>query len=264
MKAIPKNTKYYQCISDVIKWHKKHPADWKNTWFEIQRKWTDDIGCPGGVFSQFNIDATINSAYVVMGLLYGKGDFTKTIEIATRAGQDADCNPSTAAGILGTMMGYDKIPAYWKMGLADIENINFKYTSTSLNKVYELSYKQAVENIKKNGGKISGDKIEIKKQKIIPVPWEQSFVNLMPYERPWIGKELTDEYEFEFTGNAFVINGEYKPKTGSVFDANVTKVAAIEVYIDNAKTETIKLPMSFTTRRHEVAWKYKLEKKSTT
>lgn len=264
LKTIPRNTKYYQCISDVIKWHKKYPNDWKNTWFEIQKKWTDDIGCPGGVFSPFNIDAKVNSAYVVMGLLYGNGDFTKTLEIATRAGQDADCNPSTAAGILGTMMGYDKIPPYWKMGLSEIEDINFKYTSTSLNKVYELSFKQALENIKKNGGEIRGDNIEIKKQKIMPVKWEQSFADIMPYKKPWIGKELTGEFEFEFKGAAFVINGAYKPREGTASDENTTKVAEIEVYIDGSKAETLKLPMNFTTRREEIAWKYGLADKKHT
>lgn len=261
LKTIPKKTKYYECIADVIRWHAQYPDDWKSTWFEIQKKWTDDIGCPGGVFSQFNIDATVNSAYVVMGLLYGNGDFTKTIEISTRAGQDADCNPSTAAGILGTMMGYDQIPAFWKLGLTEIEDINFKYTSTSLNKVYQLSYQQALENIQKNGGTVTSDKLIIKKQKPVPVKWEQSFLNIYPTNRSWIGKELSNEYEFEFTGNAFVINGEYKPATGSVFDAPAANIGEVELIIDGKRTETIKLPMSFTTRRHEIAWKYELENK---
>ncbi len=61
-----------------------------------------------GVFVPFNIDAKLNAAYVVMGLLYGNGDFTRTLEISTRAGQDSDCNPSTAGGVLATMIGYDK------------------------------------------------------------------------------------------------------------------------------------------------------------
>lgn len=261
LKAIPENTKYYNCISDVIQWHKKYPNDWKATWFEIQKKWTDDIGCPGGVFSPFNIDATVNSAYVVLGLLYGKGDYTKTIEIATRAGQDADCNPSTAAGILGVMLGYDHIPAYWKMGLAAIEDMNFKYTATSLNKVYQLSFQQALENIKKNGGNTDGNTIVIKKQPVKPVQWEQSFSNMAPFEKLWVGKDLLDEYEFDFTGNAFAMNGEYKPKTGSVFDSGITKVAILEMYIDGTLQEQIRLPMSFTSRRHEIAWKYELENK---
>jgi hypothetical protein len=105
LKTIPKQSKYYECISDVIKWHKMYPDNWKKTWFELQQKWTNDIGCPDGVFAPFNIDATINSAYVVLGLLYGKGDFTETMEITTRCGQDADCNPSTTGGILGGYVG---------------------------------------------------------------------------------------------------------------------------------------------------------------
>ena len=36
------------------------------------------------------------------------------------------------------------------MGLKEIEDIDFKYTHTSLNKVYSLSYNQALENIKAN------------------------------------------------------------------------------------------------------------------
>lgn len=261
LKTIPENTKYHKCISDVIRWHKQHPKDWKSTWFEIQKKWTDDIGCPGGVFNQFNIDATVNSAYVVLGLLYGNGDYSKTIDIATRAGQDADCNPSTAGGILGTMLGYDAIPAYWKLGLKDVEDLDFKYTHTSLNKVYRLSYEQALQNIQNHGGNINGNIITIKKQIPKPVKWEQSFTGILPFDRQWIGKNLDNEYEFEFTGNAFVINGEYKPTTGSVYDENRTEVAVVEMYIDGVLAETIKLPMSFTKRRHEIAWKYQLENK---
>ena len=100
LKTIPAKVNSISAFSDVIEWHKKYPADWKQTWMEVQKKWANDIGCPDGVFTPFNIDAKVNAAYVVIGLLYGNGDFTKTLEISTRCGQDADCNPSTAGGIL--------------------------------------------------------------------------------------------------------------------------------------------------------------------
>ena len=77
--------------------------------------------------SPFNIDAKINAAWVVLGLLYGDGDFSKTVEIATRAGDDADCNPASAMGILGTIYGYDAIPNYWMQGLGDVEDLDFAY-----------------------------------------------------------------------------------------------------------------------------------------
>lgn len=149
LKTIPVESSFYQCLADVIRWHDQYPDDWKKTWFEIQRKWTEEVGCPEGIFAPLDIDAKVNAAYVVLGLLYGKGDFTKTLEISTRAGQDSDCNPSSAAGILGTIYGYNKIPDFWKKGLRDVEDMDFKYTRMSLNKVYDISYKHALEMLRK-------------------------------------------------------------------------------------------------------------------
>ena len=68
-KTSPEGTKFHDCIADVIKWHKQYPNDWKQTWFETQKKWNNDVGCPKGVFLGFNIDAKINSAYVAIGCL---------------------------------------------------------------------------------------------------------------------------------------------------------------------------------------------------
>ena len=264
LKAIPENTTFHKCISDVIKWHKRYPNDWKQAWFEIQKKWTDDVGCPAGVFSPFNIDAKVNSAYVVLGLLYGNGDYSKTLEIATRAGQDADCNPSTAGGILGTMLGYDKIPSYWKMGLKEAEDIDFKYTHSSLNKVYEMSFKQAMENIKLQGGRVESDFAIIKSQIPKTVKWEQSFENMTPVEKRWLGVNLENEYQFDFEGNAFVVEGECKPLKGSVFDDGMTAVFNVEMYVDGKLDRTFELPVSFTMRSQEMAWKYQMENKKHT
>ncbi len=258
LKTIPKQSKYYECIADVIKWHKMYPDNWKKTWFELQQKWTNDIGCPDGVFAPFNIDATINSAYVVLGLLYGKGDFTQTMEITTRCGQDADCNPSSAGGILGAMLGYKAIPEYWKLGLKAIEDMDFKYTSTSLNDVYEIGTKHALQNIERNGGKVSGNTVTIKSQIPTAVRFEQSFEGHFPLDKKWIGKNLENEIELEFEGNGFVVKGESKPKEGSSWDSKSDKFAIVEVYVDGKLSETAKLPVKFTTRRHEICWKYQL------
>ena len=97
LKTIPEQSKFHRCIIDVIKYWKQYPDDWRKCWLEIENRHALEIGCPEGVFNAFNIDATINAAYCVMGLLYGNGDFFKTMDIATRCGQDSDCNPATAA-----------------------------------------------------------------------------------------------------------------------------------------------------------------------
>jgi ADP-ribosylglycohydrolase len=255
LKAIPPQSNFYQCISDVIKWHRQYPSNWKNTWFELQQKWSSDIGCPDGIFDPFDIDAKLNAAYVVMALLYGQGDFGKTLEVAARAGEDADCNPSSAGGILGALLGYSRIPAYWKMGLKEAEDINFKYTSISLNQVYRISYDQALENIRRNGGKTGGDSIEIPFHEPTVVHFEQSFPDTYPVIKEDFDHSIT-ENSFDFDGTGFVLRGSANKKTANLPDY----VFKAKLIIDGRETETAELPTNFTLRRNEIFWKYGLSK----
>lgn len=261
LKAIPEQSEFYQCISDVIKWHKQYPEDWKQSWFEIQKKWSSDVGCPEGVFHPFDIDAKLNSAYIVLGLLYGNGDFTKTLEIATRAGQDSDCNPSSVGGILGAMLGYNKIPAYWKMGLKDIEDMDFKYTTMSLNKVYAISYKHALEMIKRNGGTVEAADVTIKLQKPEAVRYEKSFDGLYPVAKKSLPPvNNPNEITFDFEGTGFALRGAADKKKNKLPDY----IFEADMYIDGNKVETAKLPTRYTTRRYELFWKYQLPNKKHT
>jgi len=256
LKAVPKESEFYQCIADVIGWHKKYPTDWKQTWLEVQKKWANDIGCPNGVFEPFNIDAKVNAAYVVIGLLYGNKDFTKTLEITTRCGQDADCNPSSAGGILGAVLGYDNIPAYWKMGLQEAESIDFKYTTMSLSDVYEIGFKHALENIKRYGGRVEGDKISIKVQVPKTVKFEKSFEGQYPISRlPVRWSPGKDEVTFDFEGTGFVIKGD-----ASRWDSKSDYVFNTELYLDGKLIDSPKLPVSYTTRRYDLCWRYRLPK----
>lgn len=254
LKTIPKESKFYQCIADVIKWHKENPNDWKATWFKTHRKWSEDIGSPIGVFAPFNIDAKINAAWVVMGLLYGNGDFTRTFEISTRCGDDADCNPASAGGILATIKGYKNIPEFWMQGLKEVEPIDFKYTTISLNDAYELSYKHALELIKNNGGEVNDDGVKIKIQKPKTVPLEIAFEGHYPTKQINLNKQLVEEVTFEFEGIGFAITGsdETSAKKEHVFKA--------KMYIDGKLIETANLPADFTIRRFTPFWRYQLDK----
>lgn len=256
LKSIPAKSTYYQCISDVINWHKKFPNDWKATWFELQRKWTEDIACTDGVFVPFDISARINSAYVVMGLLYGRGNFAKTMDIAIRCGQDADCNPASAAGILGTVLGYDKIPVYWKKNLAEVEDRNFVYTNISLNKMYALGYKHALQMIVRHGGTVNSNSVSIVYQKPVPVKFEESFPGLIPVERKWLGWTgviLKDTFSFPFEGNGITVSSSMSNE----WDAKSDYVFEVEADIDGVK-ENIRLPYNFRIRKNELLTKYNL------
>lgn len=257
LESIPKQSNYYKCISDVIKWHKMYPNDWKKSWFEIQRKWTNDIGCTDGVFRPFDISANVNSAYVIMGLLYGQGDFEKTMEVAIRCGQDADCNPATAAGILGTIIGYSHIPAKWINDLKEVEGDDFVYTNISLNKMYTMGYKHAMDMIQKNGGSVGKEFVTILYQKPTAVKFEKSFENLEVTDRKWIGGNnfaTKNNYSFDFNGTGInigaTLNNEWASNTETIFK--------IEVNLDGEK-EIVTMPFNFKTRKPELYYNYNLK-----
>jgi hypothetical protein len=254
LKTVPVGSSFYQCMSDVIRWHKQYPGDWKQTWMELQKKWSQDTGCPDGVFAPFDIDAKINAAYVLVGLLYGEGDYSKTLEIAARCGQDADCNPSSAGGVLGALLGYSRIPDYWKKGLKDIEDMDFKYTTLSLNKVYAISYKHALEMIRRNGGSVDGDLVKIRTQQPAPVRIEKGFEGIFPVNKTDVEEDISPELTFEFEGTGFVLRGGAGKRAKSLPEY----IFRADIYVDGVKTETGEFPTAFHDRRHDLFWNYRL------
>jgi hypothetical protein len=180
LRCIPKESQYHECISDVLRWHKQYPNDWAKTWQLINEKYHLDSACRrfscSGPEADFNIDAKINGAYIVMGLLYGQGDLDRTIIISTRCGQDSDCNQSNAAGILFTTIGFKNLPEKYKSAVDPSGKFSHTpYNFPMLVTICEKLARQAVVNC---GGKITVDDqgaehFVIPRQKPNPTPLEQ-------------------------------------------------------------------------------------------
>lgn len=251
LKTIPAESKFFRCMNDVIECWRANPDDWRVAWDMLDKKWNDDIACSEGALRPFNIDATINSAYVIIGLLYGEGDFGRTLDISMRCGQDSDCNPASAGGILGTAIGYDNIPEEWLAPLRKAEDMKFAYTNSSLNDTYRMSYSHALQLIEREGGKVSADKIVIKCQQPEAVRLEQSFPNLKPRERVNIRKSLTEPSTFEAECAGLLICGEVK-------SADKSYIAEVEITIDGKSKEIVKMPANWTIRRFEVYHNFEL------
>ncbi|MCL2034852.1 MAG: ADP-ribosylglycohydrolase family protein [Oscillospiraceae bacterium] len=58
-------------------------------------------------------DAPSNIGIVVIGLLYGEGDFGKSLCTAVNCGEDTDCTAATIGSILGIINGVGAIPEKW-------------------------------------------------------------------------------------------------------------------------------------------------------
>jgi hypothetical protein len=255
LRVLPEESGFARCIGDVVSAYRSDPVDWKKAWLAVESRWAEDVGCPDFVFRPGNIDARVNGAYVVIGLLYGRGDFGRTLEIATRCGQDSDCNPASAGGVLGTMLGYSGIPAVWRDPVKPIEDRPFAYTTMSLNKVYATSFEQALEMVRRKGGSVDGETVRLPAEAIRPVRLEVGFEGCYPVERKRIGLRLERTAEIAFEGTGYVLTGGPSRMDGTGTDPYVHR---IEVRLDDGAPFVVEMPVDERVRRLEVAWAYRL------
>jgi hypothetical protein len=254
LKAIPAGSGYAQLVRDVLAWHAEDPVDWRRTWRKIEDKWNRHDPCPDGALVPFNIDARINGAYVVLGLLYGDGDFGKTVEISTRAGQDSDCNPSSAAGILGVMLGYEKIPPRWREGIPALADTKFEFTRYSFNEIVASTIARAEKAIVLAGGEVGPAEVVIPVQSPKAPPLEQwdpgvPVARIEPDQPAWSWKGGWAAKEMKNDWSAWKVREAGGPGDEAVLAFQGTGVALVgttgqdggraDVYLDGAKAGEI-------------------------
>ena len=103
--VIPEDCDYAKCIRDVIMWHQQWPDDWEKAHEQIDAKWAPEGAKNRRVFP--------NNAVNALALLYGDGDFDKTITIAVMAGWDTDTNAGDVGPVMGVVLGSGAISAKW-------------------------------------------------------------------------------------------------------------------------------------------------------
>ena len=71
-----------------------------------------ELGAPG-------FDAPENIGFAILGLLYGEGDFGKSLCLAVSCGEDTDCSGASLGAFLGILLGNEGIPKKWSEPLND-------------------------------------------------------------------------------------------------------------------------------------------------
>jgi hypothetical protein len=154
--AVPEGSEYRAVIDDVLAWHAAGQP-WEETWQLLQDKWGDDDRCPSydnPLMRSFNIDAKLNGAYVLIGLLYGDGEIEPSMRIAMRCGQDSDCNPSSVGGILGNWLGLGGIPDKFQSALQS--DRKFLFTDVTLDDAIAMSVELSRAILQAAGATSSG------------------------------------------------------------------------------------------------------------
>jgi ADP-ribosylglycohydrolase len=99
LSQVPKNSRLAEVVKNVTSWSKE-----LNNWQEVWEKTNKRYG------KYYWVHTLPNLAFVLIGLIWGKLDFKKTVSIAVMCGYDTDCNGATAGSILGALQGIKGIP----------------------------------------------------------------------------------------------------------------------------------------------------------
>ncbi|MFB3785261.1 MAG: ADP-ribosylglycohydrolase family protein [bacterium] len=87
-------------VKDVREWHAENPGDWRATRQRVKETYSRHDGA-----MRDRNGYELNTASTIAALLYGGGDFVRTLVTAFNFGWDADNNAATAATIVGVIQG---------------------------------------------------------------------------------------------------------------------------------------------------------------
>lgn len=98
--VIPPDCEYRRMAKDVMAFYEAHPDNWRD--------------CFDFIFNHYGYDRypgschiIPNSAVMLLSLLYGGGDYTRTIGICNMCGWDTDCTTGNIGAIMGVFCGLD-------------------------------------------------------------------------------------------------------------------------------------------------------------
>jgi len=122
LSEIPTTSRLYEGLLQTI--------DWCDTHHDHDRA----VDLILGKYAGMHVGHTINCACVtVAGLLFGEGDFERTISWTCCSGRDTDCTTATAGSLFGAAVGARALPAKWIDPLGRITRtyINDNYVFTN-------------------------------------------------------------------------------------------------------------------------------------
>lgn len=109
---IPKDSIIYRMIGDLRDWYAKD-QDWRKTYQRI----TEQYGYKNYIGGCHMVP---NHALIILGLLYGEGDFQKSLMVCNTCGWDTDCNSGNLGCLLGIRNGLEAFEgADWRGPVAD-------------------------------------------------------------------------------------------------------------------------------------------------
>lgn len=112
LRYIPDSSAYGAVVRGVREFFHQYPDDFRLCHEYLVKNWGYDK-------YKGTCHIIPNAGVCALAMFYGKGDFARTVEIATMCGWDTDCNAGNVGTVLGVMCGINKIPEHYRKPIND-------------------------------------------------------------------------------------------------------------------------------------------------
>lgn len=131
---IPATSRIYKAVSDIVKAYDSG-VTCKDCFNDIISRWNEK-----DLYEWCHVIS--NAEIVTASLLYGGGDYGKSICLAVGTGFDTDCNGATVGSVIGVMKGYSALPQEWVSRIDDTLLSTVKgYEKVSVSEMAEKTLK---------------------------------------------------------------------------------------------------------------------------
>ncbi|MGG1311072.1 ADP-ribosylglycohydrolase family protein [Cohnella laeviribosi] len=112
LSQIPADSLYAKVARAVLEFHARQPDDFRACRDMLEREW--------GYDKYKGVCHIIpNAGVCILAMIYGQGDFNRTVEIATMCGWDTDCNAGNVGTVLGVACGLEGIVDKYRTPIND-------------------------------------------------------------------------------------------------------------------------------------------------
>lgn len=128
--VLPDGSPFAEGIDSIFEW-RDEGIDWKGVRGRLHGKYYRQVGDiripspPAG--------SIINGLCAVVALLYGEGDWTKTVGLATTIGYDCDNQAATCGALLGMVHGVEGIPEKFTLNMPSRGKWDKPFNDTYIN-----------------------------------------------------------------------------------------------------------------------------------
>lgn len=217
--ALPSDARFAKIVEHVKRLYTQYPKDWKTARRIIKENYL--VSADYNKHAWPPIDANLNGAYGIMALLYGQGDFQRTLDYCCAFGMDADNQAATMCGLLGIVNGLEGIP---KELMFPLEGVNWEkpfndsYKMVTREGLADAKLSDMAARIALQGEKVildqGGELVERGGVKYYKIPPEASFsipfeLNPLPHFYTEINRPFS--YPIYTAGKEAVVKGDLPP-----------------------------------------------------